>query len=69
MYFSGSVRHRMTRWHTASGLATKTIVHIDTGTVTFAPGQDFEVGGRMSCRRDYYADPASLQTVVCDALA
>jgi len=129
VYVSGSVRQRMTRWHTTSGLATKTIVHIDapadrltlsptgdgpavsgvghfnrhytypvpgdrdsrvmtevgaiyllrgpdggrlilhdTGTVTFAPGQDFEVVDRMSGRHDYYADPASLQTVVCDAL-
>lgn len=40
----------------------------DTGTVTFAPGRDFEVVDSMSGRHDFYADQSSLQTAVCDAL-
>ncbi len=40
----------------------------DTGTVTFAPGQDFEVVDRMSGRHDFYADQSSLETAVCGAL-
>lgn len=45
----------------------KLLLH-DTGTVTFAPGRDFEVVDRMSGRHDYYADQTSLQTAVCGAL-
>lgn len=40
----------------------------DTGTVTFAPGRDFDVVDRMSGRHDFYADPSSLETAVCGAL-
>ena len=36
---SGTIRERMTRWHTADGLATRTSVHLD------APGDVFALEG------------------------
>ena len=30
---TGTIKERMTRWHTADGLATKTSVHLDAGDV------------------------------------
>jgi hypothetical protein len=125
---SGYGREFMTRWHTADGLATKTVVHLDypadtftlagedpsaqlvvrghwnrhytypvpgdrsqrvltevgaiylvnaqgqgiivhdTGTVTYAPGQDFEVVTTQHGVHDVINDPAAFDALVCDAL-
>jgi len=36
VYLSGTARERMTRWQTAEGLATKTVVHLDFPGDTFS---------------------------------
>lgn len=128
VYISGAGREFITRWHTADGLATKTVVHLDypadvfslsptgagpsvtvrghfnrhyvylvpgdrtsrvmtevgaiylvnvpgqgivvhdTGPVTFAPGQEFEVITSQHGVHDVYDDPSSIDAVICDAL-
>lgn len=68
VWLSGTAHERMTRWHTADGLATKTIVHLDyPGDVfSFDPaegGPELVVSGHFN-RHYTYGTPGDLSTRV-----
>ena len=68
VWIQGSGREFMTRWHTADGLATKTLVHIDYPADVFSFTEDGS-GPRVTIRghwnRHYvYPDPGVLATRV-----
>lgn len=64
VYLSGTARERMTRWHTADGRATKTVVHLDYPADVFSlsptgDGPSLTISGRFN-RHYVYAVPGDL---------
>lgn len=68
MWITGEAREQATRWHTAEGLATRTIVHLDfPGDVfTLGPhgdGPELVISGHFN-RHYTYPDPGDRSTRV-----
>lgn len=68
VWLAGEAREFMTRWHTADGLATKTIVHLDypEDVFSFGPGSHgptLDVAGHWNRHYDY-PDPGDPSTRV-----
>jgi hypothetical protein len=66
VYISGGGREFMTRWHTAEGLATKTIIHLDYpgDHLTLSPdgtGPEVVISGHWN-RHYVYPTPGELST-------
>lgn len=66
VWISGSGREHMTRWHTADGRATKTIVHLDYPADVFSlsesgTGPTFTIRGHWN-RHYVYAVPGDLSS-------
>jgi hypothetical protein len=64
VYLSGTARERMTRWHTADGRATKTVVHLDYPADVFSlsptgDGPSLTISGHFN-RHYVYAVPGDL---------
>jgi hypothetical protein len=66
VYLSGSGREQMTRWHTADGRATKTVVHLDYPGDVFSlsptgAGPTLTISGHFN-RHYVYAVPGDLSS-------
>lgn len=64
VYLSGTARERMTRWHTADGRATKTVVHLDYPGDLFSlsptgEGPSLKISGHFN-RHYVYAIPGDV---------